>query len=62
VFAVKELSLLNCVICGESGFAAELCCLQRIGVRYRITVCAANERLSSNYCVVYSKSLFAAEL
>ena len=68
-----SFSLLNCVVCSESVFAAELCCHQQIGFRCRIVESAVNQfslphcgvnnksfPLSS--CGVSSESVFAAEL
>jgi uncharacterized protein YigA (DUF484 family) len=59
--AANLLSLPNCVVCGESAFATELCGLQRTSFRCRIVVLAAN-LFSLLNCGACNESVFAAKL
>jgi hypothetical protein len=56
--ASSQLSLLNCVVCNESVFVAELCCLQRISSRHK----TAASQFSLPNCVACSELVFSAEL
>jgi len=60
VSATNKFSLPNYVVCKESVFVAELCCLQRIHFCCRIVLSTVNRFSLLNY-VVYSESVFTAE-